>query len=147
MAPAFDFLSAVCASDVLGLALELAPRAKAARPQLIACEVMRSLFMRCRGRLKIAVSEPRPMSTSSLSVSRDMLSAFGPANQPVSTGYSAGCCVHQTGTVALENKNDKSLRSRPPQLVHHFVEKRSRILTTLPKPISVLSVTFSRTPR
>ncbi len=23
------------------------------------------------------------------------------------------CCVHQTGTVALENKSDRSLRSRP----------------------------------
>src|SRR5262249_7927139 len=71
---------------------------------------------------------------------------FGPANQPVSTGYSAGCCVHQTGTVALETKNDRSLRLRPPQLVHHFVVKRSKILTTLPNPISVLAVTFSCTP-
>src|SRR5262249_15237819 len=107
---------------------------------------MRSLVMRCRGTLKISVSESRPILRSSLTVSRDTVSAFGPANQPVSTGYSAGCCVHQTGTVALENKNDKSLRSLPPQLVHHFVAKRSRILTTLPKPISVLALTFSRTP-
>src|SRR5262249_39947839 len=106
-------------------------------PQLIACEVMSSLVTRWRGRLKISASESSPIVTSSLSVSRDTVSAFGPANQPVSTGYSAGCCVHQTGTVALETKNDRSLRLRPPQLVHHFVVKRSKILTTLPNPISV----------
>src|SRR3974377_1175648 len=109
-------------------------------PQLIACEVMRSLVMRCRGRLKISVSESRPIFTSSLTVSPATVSAFGPANQPVSTGYSAGCCVHHTGTVAPEIKNDRSLRSHPPQLVHHFVAKRSRILTTLPNPISLLAV-------
>src|SRR5437764_14676090 len=115
-------------------------------PQLSACEVMRSLVMLCRGKSKISVSESRLILTSSLTVSRATLLAFGPANQPVSTGYSAGCCVHQTGTLALENKNDRSLRSRPPELVHHFVEKRSKILTTLPNPISVLAATFSRTP-
>src|SRR5438046_8990866 len=115
-------------------------------PQLIACEVMRSLVMLCRGKSKISVSEWRLMLTSPLTVSRATVSAFGPANQPVSTGNSDGCCVHQTETCALENKNDRSLRLRPPQLVHHFVEKRSRILTTLPNPISVLAVPFSCTP-
>src|SRR5260370_28778091 len=96
--------------------------------------------------MKIQANEWRAVLTRLVTVSRATVSAFGPANQPVSTGYSAGCCVHQTGTVALETKNDRSLRSRPPQLVHHFVEKRSRILTTLPNPISVLAVTFSCTP-
>src|SRR5437764_11719349 len=107
---------------------------------------MRPFVMRYRGTLKISLSESSPILTSSLPVSRATVSAFGPANQPVSTGNSDGCCVHQTETCALENKNDRSLRLRPPQLVHHFVEKRSRILTTLPNPISVLAVTFSCTP-
>src|SRR5580692_6456959 len=106
---------------------------------------MRSLVMRYGGKLKISVSESRPILTSSLTVSRATVSALGPANQPVSTGYSAGCCVHQVGTVALENTNDRSPRSRPLQLIHHFVVKRSRILTTLPYPMLVLAVTFSRT--
>src|SRR5262249_56245952 len=98
-----------------------------------------------RERWKVRASEASPMSTSSLTVSRVTVSALGPANQPVNTGYLAGCCVHQVGTVALENRNVRSARSRPPRLAHHFVVNRSRILTTLPKPISVLAAAFSRT--
>jgi hypothetical protein len=33
---------------------------------------------------------------------------------PVSTGYPAGCWVHQVGTVASESRKDRSARSRPP---------------------------------
>ena len=54
------------------------------------------------------------MSMSSASASDDTLSALGPANQPVSTGYPSGYWVHQVGTVASESRNDRSDRSRPP---------------------------------
>ncbi len=85
------------------------------------------------------------MSTSSVAVRRATVSALGPAHQPVSTGYPAGCWVHQVGTVVLENRNDRSARSRPPRSAHHLVANRSKVLTTLPNPISVLATAaFSR---
>src|SRR5215472_11477475 len=56
--------------------------------------------MGSRGRSKISASEASPISTSSASVSDDTRSVFGPANQPVSTGWPGGCCVHHVGTVA-----------------------------------------------
>src|SRR5262249_4000256 len=103
------------------------------------------LVIRSRDRSKISASEASPMSTSSLTVRRATVLALGPENQPVSTGYLAGCCVHQVGTVALEKRNVRLARLRPPRLAHHFVVNRRRILTTLPKPISVLAAAFSRT--
>src|SRR5260370_587865 len=53
--------------------------------------------MRSRGSSKISASEASPMSTSSVAVSDDTLSALGPANHPVSTGYPPRCWVHEVG--------------------------------------------------
>jgi len=39
----------------------------------------------------------------------------------------------QVGTVALENRNVRSTRSRPPRLAHHFVVNRSRIFDDITK--------------
>src|SRR5260370_23656563 len=100
--------------------------------------------MRSAGRSKISPSEPSPMSMSSASASDDTLSALGPANQPVSTGYLSGYWVHQVGTVAAESMNDRSDRSRSPRSAHHAVAKRNRNLTTLPYPISAAAITRSR---
>src|SRR6266478_9690345 len=96
------------------------------------------------GRSKISASEAIPISTSSLAASDDTLSALGPANQPVNTGWLAGYCVHQVGTVASETRKDRSARSNPLRSAHHFVAKRNRILTTLPNPISAAAAARSR---
>src|SRR4051794_34796068 len=80
------------------------------------------------------------MPMSSASASDETLLALGPANQPVSTGYSSGYWVHQVGTAASESRNDRSDRSRSPRSAHHVVAKRKRILTTLPNPISAAAV-------
>src|SRR5437660_1642828 len=96
------------------------------------------------GRSKISPSEASPKSMSSVSASDDTLSAFGPANQPVNTGYPSGYWVHQVGTDASESRKDRSERFRPPRSAHHFVVKRNRNLTTLPNPISAAAVTRSR---
>ena len=73
---------------------------------------------------------------SSASVREGTRSALGPANQPVSTGWLVGCCVHQVGTTASDTRNDRSANSPRPSSTQNFVAKRSRILTTLPNPIS-----------
>src|SRR5947207_3717535 len=92
--------------------------------------------MRSGGSSKISASEERPISMSSASVREGTRSALGPANQPVSTGWLAGCCVHHVGTAASDTRNDRSAKSPRPSSTQNFVAKRSRILTTLPNPIS-----------
>src|SRR5439155_422011 len=72
-----------------------------------------SFLMLSDDRSKMSTSEAIPISTSSLAPSDDTVSALGPANQPVSTGWLAGCCVHQVGTVASETRKDRSARSNP----------------------------------
>jgi len=99
-----------CVSSLLPLAL-LACRPDRARRRVAPVERSRRdeiLLMRSGGRSKISPSGASPISTSSASPSDDTLSALRPANQPVSTGYSSGCCVHQVGTAAPESKNDRS---------------------------------------
>jgi hypothetical protein len=111
--------------------------------QLIARAATRSRISSFGTRPKMSPSEASPALTSSCSLRRVIQSVFGPPNQPVSTGCSAGCCVHQTGIVASESRNVRSASS-PRLSIHQRVSKRSQIFMTLPKPMCAAAAASSR---
>ena len=86
-------------------------RAKASFAQLIARAATTSRVSCFGENPKISPSEASPVSINSPSSTRAKPFVLGPASQPVSTGCSVGCCVHQTGTASSDRRNNRSERS------------------------------------